>query len=230
MMIPYVNVRCSYRSLQNCIALPAHDWNSAKLKSAKIFTVYKFSKRTGARSVRYGTNASIFRLCQHAALVLAQEKCCKNKTASTGAAFRAIIAHEVRLCLRLVLECRHWFSQMASSSCSNLLCVVRLLIPSVGAEKTGDGDANMGRYSNPKLDALIDRIKVESDFKKRDVMLRNVLIIRRDDLPIIPLFQTVTAWVMRKNVNGPFATNNVPYLFRFRMHEETADQNKPQGQ
>ena len=119
---------------------------------------------------------------------------------------------------------------MASSSCSNLLCVVRLLIPSVGAEKTGDGDANMGRYSNPKLDALIDRIKVESDFKKRDAMIRDVLIIRRDDLPIIPLFQTMTARVMHKNVNEPFATNNVAYFFRFRMHEETADQNKPQGQ
>ena len=85
-----------------------------------------------------------------------------------------------------------------------------MLTRSVGAEKTGDGDANMGRYSKRKLDALIDRIKVESDFKKRDVMIRDVLIIQRDDLPLIPLFQTVTAWVMRKNVNGPFG----PTMFR----------------
>ena len=105
-----------------------------------------------------------------------------------------------------------------------------MLTRSVGAEKTGDGDANMGRYSKRKLDALIDRIKVESDFKKRDVMIRDVLIIQRDDLPLIPLFQTVTAWVMRKNVNGPFATNNVPYFFQFRMHKGIADQNEPQGQ
>ena len=107
---------------------------------------------------------------------------------------------------------------------------MRLLIRSAGAEKTGDGDANMGRYSNPKLDAVIYRIKVESDFKKRDAMIRDVLIIRRDDLPIIALYQTVTACVMRKNVIGPFATNNVPYFFRFRIHRGTADQNKPQGQ
>ena len=63
-----------------------------------------------------------------------------------------------------------------------------MLIRSAGAEKTGDGDVNMGRHSNRKLDALIDRIKVESDFKKRDVMIRDVLIIQRDDLPLIPLF------------------------------------------
>lgn len=104
------------------------------------------------------------------------------------------------------------------STTLDTLYVVQSLIRSVGEEKTGDGDANMGRYSNPKLDALIDRIKVESDFKKRDAMIRDVLTIQRDDLPLIPLIQTVTAWAMRKNVDGPFAINNVPYFFRFRMN------------
>ena len=68
------------------------------------------------------------------------------------------------------------------------------------------------------MDALIDRIKVEADLKKRDAMIRDVLAIQRDDVPLIPILQTVTAWAMRKNVDGPFATNNIPYFFRFRVN------------
>ena len=98
------------------------------------------------------------------------------------------------------------------------LYVVQALMHSVGDEKSGDGDANLGRYSNPKLDALIDRIKVEQDFKKRDAMIRELLVLQRDDVPLIPLLQTVTAWAMRKNIDAPFATNNIPYFFRFRVN------------
>ena len=96
--------------------------------------------------------------------------------------------------------------------------VLQALMRSVGDEKSGDGDANFGRYSNPKLDALIDRIKVEQDFKKRDAMIRDVMVFQRDDVPLIPFLQTVTAWAMRKNIDAPFATNNIPYFFRFRVN------------
>lgn len=98
------------------------------------------------------------------------------------------------------------------------LYVVQSLMRSVGEEKSGDGDTNLGRYSNARMDALIDRIKIEADMKKRDAMIRDVLVIQRDDVPLIPILQTVTAWAMRKNVDGPFAPNNIPYFFRFRVN------------
>lgn len=81
-------------------------------------------------------------------------------------------------------------------------------------DKSGNGDANLGRYSNTRVDALIDRIKVETNMKKRGAMIREVLQIQVAEVPIQ---QAVVPWAMRKNVTGPFATNNIPYFFRFRV-------------
>ena len=39
----------------------------------------------------------------------------------------------------------------------------------------------------------------------------------RDDLAIIPLYQTRVAWAMRKNVEAPYVPNNLPYFYRFRV-------------
>jgi len=97
------------------------------------------------------------------------------------------------------------------------LYVLQSMSRSVGAGRSGDGDANYGRYSNPKLDTLIDRIKVESDMKVRDGLIRAALIIQRDDVAIVPIQQVVTAWAMRSTVDAPFATNNLPYFYRFKM-------------
>ncbi len=104
-----------------------------------------------------------------------------------------------------------------SSTTIDSLYVLQSLLRSVGAEKSGDGDANLGRYVNPKLDALIDRIKIETDMKKRDALIREVLTIQRDDLPVLPILQTVTVWALRNTVDGPFGTNNIAYFYRFRM-------------
>ncbi len=98
------------------------------------------------------------------------------------------------------------------------LYVLQSLVRSVGTERSGDGEANYGRYSNTKLDALIDRIKTESDMAKRDAIIRDALVMLRDDVPVLPLMQVVTAWAMRKNVDAPFATNNLPYFYRFRIN------------
>jgi peptide/nickel transport system substrate-binding protein len=98
------------------------------------------------------------------------------------------------------------------------LYVLQSLVRSVGAERSGDGEANYGRYSNPKLDALIDRMKTETDMAKRDAIIREALVIQREELPVLPLAQVVVAWAMRKNVDAPFAPNNLPYFYRFRMN------------
>jgi peptide/nickel transport system substrate-binding protein len=98
------------------------------------------------------------------------------------------------------------------------LYVLQSLVRSVGAERSGDGEANYGRYSNAKLDALIDRIKTESDMTKRDAIIRDALVMQRDELPVLPLMQVVTAWAVRKNVDAPFATNNLPYYYRFKIN------------
>jgi peptide/nickel transport system substrate-binding protein len=43
-----------------------------------------------------------------------------------------------------------------------------------------DGSFNLGRISDAKLDALIDAMKTETDINKRDSMLREALVLTRD--------------------------------------------------
>ena len=95
--------------------------------------------------------------------------------------------------------------------------VLQALLGTKGRTGTGRGDSNWGRYSNAKFDTLIEQISREADSTKRNQYLRDALIIQRDDLAIIPLYQTKVAWAMRKNVEAPYVPNNLPYFYRFRV-------------
>ncbi|MGE5339161.1 MAG: ABC transporter substrate-binding protein [Gemmatimonadota bacterium] len=64
------------------------------------------------------------------------------------------------------------------------------------------GAFNGGRYSNPKLDALIDGIRVEPDLAKRRQMVGDALRIMQADLPLIPLYRRKLTWVMRPNIHA----------------------------
>lgn len=75
-----------------------------------------------------------------------------------------------------------------------------------------------GRYANPKLDTLLDRVNRELDMNARDALIRQALMIVRDDLAVIPLFQIVHAWAMRSNIEAPFVPNSLPYFYRFRIN------------
>ncbi len=63
------------------------------------------------------------------------------------------------------------------------------------------GAFNAGRYSNPKLDALIDGIRVEPNLAKRRQMVGEALRIVNAELPLIPLYRRKNNWVMRPNVD-----------------------------
>ena len=65
----------------------------------------------------------------------------------------------------------------------------------------GPGAFNGGRYSNPKLDALVDGMRVEPDLAKRRKMVGDVLRIVHAELPLIPLYRRTLTWVMRPNVS-----------------------------
>jgi len=65
----------------------------------------------------------------------------------------------------------------------------------------GSGQFNGGRYSNPKLDALVDAIRVEPDLARRRSLIGDALRIVNDDLPLIPLYRRKLTWVMRPNID-----------------------------
>jgi peptide/nickel transport system substrate-binding protein len=65
-------------------------------------------------------------------------------------------------------------------------------------DKSGLGTFNAGRYSNPKLDALIDNIRTEPDLTRRRAMVTTVLRLVAEDLPYIPLYRRTLTWAMAK--------------------------------
>jgi peptide/nickel transport system substrate-binding protein len=84
-----------------------------------------------------------------------------------------------------------------------LQSLIRTVVP-----KTADGDYNCGNYSNPKIDALIDRLKTEVDAKKRGEIAREVTQLHMADVGHIPLHFQVIPWAMRSNVNVVHRADN----------------------
>ncbi len=71
------------------------------------------------------------------------------------------------------------------------------------------GAFNAGRYSNAKLDALIDAIRVDPDIDSRRRKVGDALRLMHAELPILPLYRRNHTWVMRRNVGVVQLPNDV---------------------
>ncbi|MBC8119331.1 MAG: ABC transporter substrate-binding protein [Burkholderiaceae bacterium] len=85
-------------------------------------------------------------------------------------------------------------------------------------DASGSGTFNGGRYSNPKLDAMIDAIRVEPDLAKRRVLTADALRLMHADLPILPLYRRKLTWVMRPNIDAVQWPNDVLELRWVRIN------------
>lgn len=79
-------------------------------------------------------------------------------------------------------------------------------------DKTGLGTFNAGRYSNPKLDALIDTMRIEPDLTRRRAMVGVALRIVGDELPYVPLYRRTLTWAMKQSVSAVQWPSDVPEL------------------
>jgi peptide/nickel transport system substrate-binding protein len=73
------------------------------------------------------------------------------------------------------------------------------LIQTVGPN--GDGNFNLGRYSNSKVDGLIDIMKAETARDKRNELIRRIFMLHNADVGHIPLHHQMIPWAMHKNVS-----------------------------
>lgn len=73
---------------------------------------------------------------------------------------------------------------------------------------TADGDYNLGGYSNPKVDAAVDRLKTEVDPAGRAALAREALLAHMRDVGHLPLHFQVIPWVMRSNVSVVHRADN----------------------
>ena len=72
----------------------------------------------------------------------------------------------------------------------------------------GDGTWNFSGYSNAKVDAIIDALKTEVDFKKRAELTREALLLDQADVGHIPLHHQVIPWAMRSNITVVHRADN----------------------
>ncbi len=67
-------------------------------------------------------------------------------------------------------------------------------------KEKGMGGTNRGRYSNPKLDALLEQATSTVDDAKREALLQQASKMAMEDYAIIPLHFEVTPWATRKGL------------------------------
>jgi peptide/nickel transport system substrate-binding protein len=99
---------------------------------------------------------------------------------------------------------------------SDALYTLNLMLHSVGPK--GSGDFNMGRWSNAEFDKLVEKIKVEGDEKKRNLLVRDAMIIANKELPNVYIHQPLVPWVMKKNVEAWFSPVNTVYFARTKLN------------
>ena len=80
------------------------------------------------------------------------------------------------------------------------------LTRSVGAG--GDGNYNVGRYSNPRMDYIVDRVKAETDLPVRTRLMTEALQLQNDTVAHIPLHNQIIPWAMKKNVDVVHRADN----------------------
>ena len=74
----------------------------------------------------------------------------------------------------------------------------RFVCASASSRRPRTGAANQGRYSNPALDALTARAASTLDNGARERLLQEAVKMAMDDVAIMPLFQIVNIWAVRR--------------------------------
>jgi peptide/nickel transport system substrate-binding protein len=80
----------------------------------------------------------------------------------------------------------------------------------------GLGQANRGRYSNPKMDAALEEGLFTVDDAKRQKLFQQATEIAMGDMGIIPLYHQVNLWGTRKGITYTPRTDERTLAHEFR--------------
>jgi peptide/nickel transport system substrate-binding protein len=81
----------------------------------------------------------------------------------------------------------------------------------------GEGDFNMGRWSNARMDELIQGLQVEKDMARRDALAREAMLLAGRELPLVTIHQPLIPWAMKKSVSAWFSPVNTVYFHKVRI-------------
>lgn len=104
-----------------------------------------------------------------------------------------------------------WGSDTAEASSP-----LKALLATFSKEK-GMGQANRGRYSNPKMDALLDQALATVDDRAREKLLQQATQIAMADVGIIPLYHQEAIWATRKGIVYTPRADERTFAFEFRQ-------------
>jgi peptide/nickel transport system substrate-binding protein len=79
--------------------------------------------------------------------------------------------------------------------------------------KSNRGEANLGGYCNKKVDELADKVLLETDAAKRDLLIKEAFEIAAKDFGYIPLHQQALAWGISKKVKLTQRADNQVLLY-----------------
>lgn len=103
-------------------------------------------------------------------------------------------------------------------STQDALFSIQSLVASNDKEK-GNGLSNIGRVKDPELDALVEKIKVESDPKVRNADISKALKIVSDKVYQLPLHAQVLTWAMGKNIDAEIRSDNRLELDKVKVNK-----------
>src|SRR4029079_13748240 len=80
----------------------------------------------------------------------------------------------------------------------------------------GTGAANRGRYSNPKLDTVLDQALATVNDAQREKLLQQATEIGVGDLGIIPLYHQHNLWATRRGITYEARADERTFAHEFR--------------
>lgn len=81
----------------------------------------------------------------------------------------------------------------------------------VRTKTTGaDGNFNLGRINDTRLDAIIDQLKTEPDVTKRNALIRRALERTKEESYYVTLHHQVRPWAMKKEVTTVHRSDDCP--------------------
>jgi len=139
--------------------------------------------------------------------------CPNDRYVNDGAICQAIAANLARIGVKINLQTETKVSYFPKILSRNTSFYLLGWTPSTGDShdaltalmatptEKGQGQFNLGWYSNAKLDELTLEIQSETDQAKRNELIRQAFKIHQDDIGHIPLHQQALAWASNKKVS-----------------------------
>ena len=92
---------------------------------------------------------------------------------------------------------------------------LRALVATASPER-GFGAFNWAHYSNPAVDALLERALATLDAGRRESLARDAMRAAMRDYAVIPLHYQVTTWAMKRSLEYAPRTDEFTFAHQFR--------------